>query len=301
MTDRTASLLDKLKSWSLMLLPHRLLSQLVRSAARWQTAWWKNLLIRTFIRHFEVDMSEAEQPDASAYPDFNSFFTRALRARTRHQPTDPAAIACPVDGRISQAGAIEGNRILQAKGHDYSLTALLGGDRARAAPFTGGRFATFYLSPRDYHRIHMPCPGRLLETTYIPGRLFSVAPYTTRAISGLFTRNERLVALFESPAGPMAMVLVGAIFVSCMETVWAGIVNPQRGMTLQTTPYDSPGTAPVELDRGAEMGRFNMGSTVILLFGPGQAIWVDPLLPGQIVKTGQTIGHWPAGSIQPCC
>jgi phosphatidylserine decarboxylase len=301
MTARKASLLDKLKSWPLVLLPHQLLSHVVRSAARWHTAWWKDLLIRAFIRHFGVDMSEAEQPDAGAYPDFNSFFTRALRATARHQPSDPGAIACPVDGRVSQAGEVEGDRILQVKGHDYSLTALLGGDPARAAPFADGLFATLYLSPKDYHRIHMPCAGTLLETTYVPGRLYSVAPHTARAIPGLFARNERLVTLFETPAGPMAMVLVGAIFVSCMETVWAGTVNPQRGMTLQTTRYNSPGTAPVELERGAEMGRFNMGSTVILLFGPGQVTWTDPLLPGDMVKTGQAIGHRLAGTIQPHC
>ncbi len=291
MTDRKASLPDKLKSWPLALLPHQLLSHAVRRATRWRTPWWKNLLIRTFIRHFHVDMSEAEQPDPGAYADFNSFFTRALRPGVRSQPDDMAAIACPVDGRVSQAGAITGDRVLQAKGHDYSLTALLGGDPARAAAFAEGQFATLYLSPRDYHRIHMPCSGTLLSTTYVPGRLYSVAPHTTRAIPGLFARNERLVALYDTPTGPMAMVLVGAIFVSCMETVWGGIVNPRHGMAMQTTHFDAPGSTPVRLGRGAEMGRFNMGSTVILVYGPGQVAWAESLSPGQAVRTGQVIGH----------
>lgn len=291
MTDHTASLPDKLKSWPLALLPHQLLSHAVRRVTRWRAPWWKNLLIRRFIRHFDVDMAEAAEPVPTRYADFNEFFTRALRPGVRTQPDDPAAIACPVDGRVSQAGTIAGDRMLQAKGHDYSLTALLGGDPARAARFTGGRFATLYLSPRDYHRIHMPCAGTLLETVYVPGRLFSVAPHTTRAIPGLFARNERLVACFDTPAGPMAMVLVGAIFVSCMETVWSGVVNPQRGMALQTRRFDGPGETPVTLARGAEMGRFNMGSTVILVYGPDRVRWAEPLLPGQAVRVGQTLGQ----------
>jgi phosphatidylserine decarboxylase len=291
MTDRKASLRDRLKSWPLVLLPHQLLSHAVRHATRWRARWWKDSLIRVFARHFRVDMSEAEQPDPGAYPDFNSFFTRALRPGIRPQPDDTAAIACPVDGRVSQAGTITGDRILQAKGHDYSLTALLGGDSKRAAPFAGGEFATLYLSPRDYHRIHMPCTGTLRETVYVPGRLFSVAPHTTRAIPGLFARNERLVALFDTESGPMAVVLVGAIFVSCMETVWGGVVNPQRGMHLQATRFDRPGGAPVSLARGEEMGRFNMGSTVILVFPPGQVSWTDPLRPGESVRTGQVLGR----------
>jgi len=299
MTDHEASLLDRFKSWPLALLPHQWLSQLIRSATRWRAAWWKSLLIHAFINHYKVNMGEAEPADSRAYPDFNSFFTRALRPGVRPQPADPAAIACPVDGRVSQAGAIAGDRILQAKGHDYSLTALLGGDPARAAPFADGHFATLYLSPRDYHRIHMPNAGKLLETTYVPGRLYSVAPHTTRAIPGLFARNERLVALFDTPAGPMAVVLVGAIFVSCMETVWSGVVNPQRSMALQTMRFDAPGMVPVELGRGAEMGRFNMGSTVILLYGPGQMTWTAPLLPGQAVVTGQAIGRWRDGKERP--
>lgn len=285
-----ASLLDHLKSWPLALLPHQLLSRIVRHATRWRTVWWKNLLINRFIRHFDVDMSEAQAAAAADYPDFNSFFTRSLRPDARPLPAAAQAIACPVDGRVSACGVIDSDRILQAKGHDYSLTALLGGDPAQAAPFLNGHFATLYLSPRDYHRIHIPCTGRLTQTVYVPGRLFSVAPHTTRAINRLFTRNERLVCLFDTATGPMAVVMVGAIFVSCMETVWCGTVNPRMGMALQARDFTHATGTPVELTRGSEMGRFNMGSTVILLFGPGQATWSGDLAAGRPVRTGQAIG-----------
>ena len=293
MPTTTASLLDLLKSWPLAILPHQLLSRLVRSATRWQPAWWKNTLIRLFIRHFHVDMSDAEAPAAEDYPDFNSFFTRALRAGARPMDRNPLAILSPVDGCVSEAGDITNGRLIQAKGRDYSLSALLGGNEDRARPFQDGKFVTLYLSPRDYHRIHMPCRGRLLETTYVPGRLFSVAPHTTRAIPNLFTRNERLVTLFDTDAGAVAMVLVGAIFVSCTETVWGGTVNPDMGMDLQTTRFDHPDSKTVELQPGDEMGRFNMGSTVILLYGPGRNDWVNTLQSGQPVRLGETIGYRP--------
>ena len=291
MSTSPASLLDQLKSWPLALLPHQLLSRLVRRATRWQIGWWKTPLIKLFIRHFKVDMADAEAPAAEAYTDFNHFFTRALKAKARPYPDDPQLIVSPVDGHVSQAGDITAGRLLQAKCRDYSLASLLGGNTEQLALFRNGKFATLYLSPRDYHRIHMPCPGRLLETTYIPGRLFSVAPHTTRAIPGLFTRNERLVCLFETPAGPMAMILVGAIFVSCMETVWSGVVNPELGMSLQTKTFEQAGNQLVELQRGEEMGRFNMGSTVILLYGPDTVSWVDSLHAGQPLQLGQIIAH----------
>ena len=289
MSFQDTSLLDHLRSWPLVVLPHQLLSRVVRRATRWKYAWWKNLLIRSFIRLFAVDMSEAERP-AADYVDFNDFFTRALRTELRPLPSDPQAIACPVDGHVSACGHIDGDRILQAKGHDYSLTGLLGGDPAHAALFSDGQFATLYLSPRDYHRIHMPVSGRLLETVYVPGRLFSVAPHTVRAIRGLFTRNERLVALFDTDSGPMAVILVGAIFVSCMETVWGGTVNPRMGRQRQVETFTGSGMAGQSLQRGAELGRFNMGSTVILLFGPGQAQWHAGLTAGTNVQMGQAIG-----------
>ena len=227
---------DWLKSWPLAVLPHHLLSRMVRSATRWRVRWWKNLLIGWFIRHFNVDMSEAAEPSPADYPDFNSFFTRSLKPGARPQPEQPGAITSPVDGRISQIGDITDGRLIQAKGRNFSLVELLGGDEHRAAAFQEGGFATLYLSPRDYHRIHMPCDARLVETAYIPGRLFSVAPHTTRTIPGLFTRNERLATLFETPAGPIAMVLVGAIFVACMETVWEGVIQP-AGTTIRVRSY----------------------------------------------------------------
>jgi phosphatidylserine decarboxylase len=289
MPTTSASLLDRLKSWPLLILPHQLLSRLIRSAARWQSAWWKNTVIRLFIRHFNVDMSEAESSGADGYPDFNSFFTRALTAGARPIDTNPMVILSPVDGRVSEAGDITNGRLIQAKGRDYSLSVLLGGDEKRALPFQGGKFVTLYLSPRDYHRIHMPCDGRLLETTYVPGRLFSVAPHTVRVIPNLFTRNERLVTLFDTDDGPFAMVLVGAIFVSCIETVWGGTANPDMGMNLQTTGFETG--KRVELQAGDEMGRFNMGSTVILLYGPDRIKWADTLRNGQPVRMGEAIGQ----------
>ena len=291
MSTSPASLLDLLKSWPLALLPHQLLSRLVRMATRWQIGWWKTPLIKLFIHHFKVDMDDAEAPAAADYTDFNHFFTRALKATARPYPDDPQLITSPVDGCVSQAGLITDERLLQAKGRDYSLLSLLGGNTEQLALFRNGTFATIYLSPRDYHRIHMPCPGRLLESTYIPGRLFSVAPHTTRAIPGLFTRNERLVCLFETAVGPMAMILVGAIFVSCMETVWSGVVNPEMGMSLQSKTFDQADARLVELQRGEEMGRFNMGSTVILLYGPDTITWVDGLQAGQPLKLGQNIAQ----------
>jgi len=289
MPATSASLLDRLKSWPLLILPHQLLSRLIRSAARWQSAWWKNTVIRLFIRHFNVDMSEAESSGAEDYPDFNSFFTRALTAGARPIDTNSQAILSPVDGRVSEAGDITNGRLIQAKGRDYSLSVLLGGDEKRALPFQGGKFVTLYLSPSDYHRIHMPCDGRLLETTYVPGRLFSVAPHTVRVIPNLFTRNERLVTLFDTDDGPFAMVLVGAIFVSCIETVWGGTANPDMGMNLQTTGFETG--KRVELQAADEMGRFNMGSTVILLYGPDRIKWADTLRNGQPVRMGEAIGQ----------
>ena len=284
-------LTDWLKSWPIAILPHHLLSGVVRAATRWQTVWWKNLLIRWFIRHFRVDMAEAEDPDPGHYPDFNSFFTRALLPAARPLTDQPQAILSPIDGHISQIGRIRDDRLLQAKGRDYSLVTLLGGSMERARAFQDGSFATLYLSPRDYHRIHMPNAGQLTESVYIPGRLFSVAPHTTRAIPGLFTRNERLVTLFDTTSGPMALVLVGAIFVACMETVWEGVVRP-AGPGIQVRHYRSDPGSRIELRQGDEMGRFNMGSTVILLYGPGQMRWLEGLAANQAVRMGELIGHF---------
>jgi phosphatidylserine decarboxylase len=291
MSANDASLIDHLKSWPLLLLPHQLLSRLVRYATRWRSSWWKNLLIKQFIQHFAVDMSEATAANAEDYADFNNFFTRTLKPGARSFPEDIHTIACPVDGRVSQIGDITTGQLIQAKGHSYSVNSLLGGDSKQAAHFDNGSFATLYLSPRDYHRIHMPCQGKLLETTYVPGRLFSVAPHTTRVIPNLFARNERLVCLFETPAGPMALIMVGAIFVSCMETVWGGLVNPSMGLQLARKRHDLKDSTVIDLARGDEMGRFNMGSTVILLFGPNRIHWDATLQAGTPLQLGQPLAQ----------
>lgn len=284
-----ARLGDYLRSLPQYLLPHHALSRLVLAATRVETRWWKNLLISAFQRRFDIDMSCALQPEALSYPSFNSFFTRALRPDARPITHEASAIASPVDGCVSQAGAIDGDRIFQAKGHDYSLLELLGGDADLAARFEDGAFATLYLSPRDYHRIHIPLTGRLTETVYVPGRLFSVAPHTVRSVPRLFARNERLVAMFDTEAGPMAMVLVGALFVSCIETVWSGVVTPPHGYRVRRQNYAD--SAAIQFTRGAELGRFNMGSTVILLYGKQRVQWAQSLRAGQHVRMGEAIGQ----------
>jgi phosphatidylserine decarboxylase len=245
-------------------------------------------VIRAYVRLFGVDLSEAAEPEPRAYPTFNAFFTRALRPDVRPFPAAADAIACPVDGRVSAAGTIDAGRLLQAKGRDYALDALLGGDAALAEQFDGGRFATLYLSPSDYHRIHMPVGGRLVRTIQVPGRLFSVNPTTVAGVPGLFARNERVVCLFATDAGPMAVVLVGAIMVGSIETVWTGRITPPRLETVAVT--EPPAAEPVQLARGAELGRFNMGSTVILLFARARVRWSPTLTAGAPVRCGGTIG-----------
>ncbi len=279
---------DYLKSLPLYPLPHHAVSRLTFALTRVETPWFKDLFIRWFARQYRINWTEAEFQRPEDYRHFNAFFTRALRQGARPIEGDKNSIISPADGRISQIGSIEAGQLFQAKGHHFSAIELLGGDSERAAPFLNGLFATVYLSPRDYHRIHMPLDGRLRETVYIPGRLFSVAPHTTRTVPRLFARNERLVAIFDTDAGPMAMVLVGAINVAAIETVWSGLVTPPTRSSIELTdmqPQD------IELARGAEMGRFNMGSTVILLF-PGKDIeWQENLRAGQPLRMGQTIGQ----------
>jgi len=286
-----AVLLDRLLAAPQYLLPHHLLSRLMLRLTRSPKTWWKDTLIHWFKGHFGVDMSEVQESDPHAYGSFNAFFTRALRPDARPLPKAQDAIISPVDGTVSQVGRIQGEQILQAKGHDFTLSELLGGDTARARPFHAGHFATLYLSPRDYHRIHMPFTGQLRDTTYIPGRLFSVAPYTVRSVSGLFARNERLSVRFITDAGPMAMILVGALFVGCIETVWAGVVTPPHRHWTRVQRFDTPDSDRIDLQRGEEMGRFNMGSTVILLFGPNAVAWHDELRPGAHLRMGQIIGR----------
>lgn len=267
------------------ILPHRLLSRVVYQATRWTFAPWKNWLISQIVRRYNVNMAEAVQPDALAYQHFNAFFTRKLRADARHADADPDAILSPADGRISQAGAIVDGRIFQAKGQSFSTAELLG-DEAAAMPYRDGSFATVYLSPRDYHRVHMPLQGSLLETVHIPGRIFSVAPFAVEAIPRLFARNERLVCHFQGEHGPFVVVMVGALLVSSVATVWDGLVIPPYASAIRHKSFVDQ---HVTLERFAEMARFNMGSTVILLL-PAGAGALRQLLPQQAVQVGQRIG-----------
>lgn len=271
------------------LLPHHLLSALMYRITRIRWAPFKNLLIRRIINLYGVEMSQAQEPDPGHYASFNDFFTRALRPDARPLAPAPDAVLCPADGTLSQAGEIRDGRIFQAKGRDYSLLELLGGERQWSERFSGGHFATVYLSPRDYHRVHMPLAGELKRMLHLPGRLFAVNPTTTRLVPRLFARNERVVCLFESPTGPMAVILVGAIFVGGIDTVWAGTVTP-AGRRIAGWSYGDTGAA-VHLERGAEMGRFNMGSTVILLHGPERVQWAESLVPGTKVRMGEQIGR----------
>jgi len=275
----------------LSLLPHHALSRAVQWGARCSRFPLRRILTRWFIRHYHVDMSEALEPDSDAYPNFNQFFTRALRPQARPIVAQPGQIACPSDGAIIQLGEIQDDRVLQAKGHTYSLVELLGAEEARAQPFAGGCFATTYLSPGDYHRVHMPLTGRLREMVYIPGRLFSVSPDYTEVVPNLFARNERVACLFQTGAGPMAVVMVGAIFVGSIETVWAGEITLPRGKGIKVTNYPA-GNSAIELQTGEELGRFNMGgSTIIVLFGPGCVAWEPGFGPGTQVRFGQRLGQ----------
>ena len=236
------------------------------ASRRWGTATTR--LIAWFVKRYDVNMNEAANPDLASYTSFNDFFTRALRPGVR--PLANAAFVCPVDGAISQFGTIQADQIFQAKGHAYSTTALVGGDAALASEFQDGSFATLYLSPRDYHRIHMPCAGRLRSMVYVPGDLFSVNPKTARGVPGLFARNERVVCVFDTDFGPLVMALVGATVVGSMATVWHGVVNPPRLSQVTEWHYDE---SNITLLRGEELGRFLLGSTVVMLFPKGALDW----------------------------
>ena len=273
------------------ILPHHFLTWCVRGITRIRFVPFKDMAIKLFIRVFKVDMSIAQEENPCAYPDFNSFFTRSLKADARPITNNPGDIACPVDGAISQLGDItDDGRIFQAKGHDYSLEELLGGSKEMAALFKNGSFATIYLSPRDYHRIHMPLQGKLQQMIYIPGRLFSVSKFASEQVPRLFARNERLVNLFETEAGPMAMIMVGALNVAGIETVWAGNIPDKVNWEIKKWNYrDQASERAVELNRGDEMGRFNMGSTVILLYSNNQINWNDSIVAECPVKMGQQL------------
>jgi phosphatidylserine decarboxylase len=276
------------------LLPHTLLTALMYHSTRFRFRPWKNWQIRWFIARYGVDISEALQSDSESYEHFNAFFTRALHPGSRPLEGGAESILCPADGKISAVGDIRSGMLLQAKEQHYSLHTLLGGDDARAALFEGGRFATLYLSPRDYHRVHMPLDGRLREMIYVPGRLFSVNFATARVVPRLFTRNERLVCIFDTSLGPMALILVGAMLVSGMETVWSGPVAPPHGQAMRRWHYE--GENALTLSRGEEMGRFNTGSTVVMLFPGKRMDWLENLEAGSGVRMGQELGRALPGS-----
>ena len=248
------------------ILPHHALSKMMSKLTHCENKIWKNLFIKQIIKHYGVNMNEALEQDINTFKSFNHFFTRELNSNVRPLTTTLNAIACPADGTVSQAGKINDGEIFQAKGKNFTVTDLLGGDSKRAEPFNNGVFTTIYLSPKDYHRLHMPLTGTLTEMVHIPGRLFSVNTATTNSVPGLFARNERVAAIFDTDAGPMALVLVGAIFVSSIETVWHGVVTPPSITSVRSWQYQE--NAPV-LKMGEEMGRFNMGSTIIVLLANG--------------------------------
>ena len=285
-----ASAMDRLHSLPQYLLPQRLVTRGVHYITRVRTPWIKNQLIRVFIRYFQVNMSEAAEPDARSYANFNAFFTRRLQPGARPIADGEHTVCCPVDGTVSQIGRIHGYTIFQAKGRYFSLRQLLGDDESRALAFRNGDYTTLYLSPKDYHRIHMPVRGQLREMVHIPGRLFSVSPVSTRVIPNLFARNERVVTLFETDLGPLAMVLVGALNVASIETVWAGPITPPLGTQIRAWRYPQSGPGAISLEKGMEMGRFNMGSTVIVLFGRQAVQWNPGVRPNVPVRMGARLG-----------
>lgn len=285
--DNKGSLSDYLFALPQYLIPHHAISRLTLWLTRCRIVWLKNGLMSWFIKRFRVDMSEAIISDHRQYENFNAFFTRPLKKDVRPVVDGDDVIVCPVDGAVSQAGKIDGDTIYQAKGHNYSTLALLGGQQDLAAQFVNGYFATLYLSPRDYHRIHMPLSGQLENVVYVPGRLFSVNTKTVRCIPDLFARNERVVAVFNTIAGPMAMVLVGAINVGCIETIWQGVITPPRRPSIERWDYRDQ--KDIRLHRAEEMGRFNMGSTVICLFANNNIQFDPSIMALAPVKMGQVL------------
>lgn len=273
------------------ILPKHALSRLVGRFASARAGVFSQLYIRWFIKRYHVDMSEAVHEDPADYNTFNDFFTRALKPEARPLQADGLDLAHPVDGAVSQLGKIEGDSIIQAKNHDYSLVKLLGGNESDAAPYKNGQFATIYLAPRDYHRIHMPLDGTLRKMTYVPGDLFSVNPLTAASIPGLFARNERVVCFFDSAQGPYTLTLIGATIVASIETVWAGTVTPPTGPRIHSWEYPAEGFNSVHLKRGEEMGRFKLGSTVVLTFPDEMMFFEENLQPGDITRMGEVMGQ----------
>ena len=272
------------------LLPKQALTHFAGFVASRERGWVTTEIIRRFVAKYRVNMGEALDSDIASYLTFNDFFTRALKPGAR--PLSKADLICPVDGAISQFGAIEHDQLFQAKGHNYSTTAMVGGDKALAEQYLNGSFATIYLSPKDYHRIHMPAVGRLTRMIYVPGDLFSVNPVTARGVPGLFARNERVVCVFESARGPFVLALVGATIVGSMATVWHGVVNPPRGKVVREWLYPASGQPEVMLKRGDEMGRFLLGSTVVLLFPKGPLRFNADWAPGRAVRLGEAMASY---------
>jgi phosphatidylserine decarboxylase len=277
---------DRLAVLPQYLIPKQALTLLAGRVAGARGGALTTKLISWFVGRYGVNMGEAANPDLASYATFNEFFTRALKDGAR--PLAQADLICPVDGAISQFGAMQADQIFQAKGHHYSSTALVGGDATLAAQFDGGSFATLYLSPKDYHRIHMPCDGRLTRMIYVPGELFSVNPTTARGVPGLFARNERVVCVFESVQGPFVLVLVGATIVGSMATVWHGVVNPPRSAEVREWRYDDQ---KIELKQGQEMGRFLLGSTVVMLFPKGPLKFNPAWTAARAIQLGEVMAQ----------
>ncbi len=273
------------KGFLFHLFPHHLISHFTFWLTRLQTPL-KNPAIRLFIRAFDVDMSEAEHQSAESYINFNEFFTRKLVPSARPIDDDKNFVVCPADGRISQISTYRDGQAIQAKGQDFSMTQLLGGDNSYGTICQSGNFATIYLSPRNYHRVHMPYNGELVEMIYVPGRLFSVAPYSAEVIKGLYSRNERVVSIFKTDIGYMAVVMVGAVNVAAIEMSWEGLVTPPHGKNIVRKTYKN-----ISLKKGDELGIFNMGSTVIMAFEAGKIEWRNKFQTQQIVQMGQILGH----------
>jgi len=280
------SVIERILAGFQHILPQHFLSRIVYALMRSEIKWVKNLLINVISRMAGINYDEALSPDPADYASFNAWFTRALKPGVRVFDPDPNAFLSPCDGKISETGSLQENRILQAKGRDYSLQDLLANDPV-CGELTGGYFSTIYLSPKDYHRIHMPLGGHLQRMIHVPGRLFSVAPYTVRQVPRLFARNERVISIFETDFGPLVMVLVGAMLVSSTETVWAGEVTPTKDKKVTVKDYSDE---EIRLEKGEEMGRFNMGSTVILLMPPDALKSLEGLGAGDAVKVGQKLG-----------
>lgn len=283
---------EKLFALLQLVLPHHLLSRLIGYIARSEVGFVKNTFIKGFLKNFDINMAEAQEQDPLAYPSFNAFFTRALQPEARPIDGEENAIVSPADGAISQLGPIHGSDVLQAKGRHFSLYELVGGDSALTAEFINGHFATVYLSPKDYHRVHMPFTGTLREMIYVPGRLFSVNQATTREIADLFARNERAVCVFDTEQGPMAVILVGAMIVAGIETVFSGPVTP-LSRTVQRINYAQQ-QAPIILNKGDELGRFYLGSTAIMLFPENSVEFSAALDSDTPVRMGEKMGTFKA-------